>query len=174
MVAAHQPPAAQPPPTAGPSPAFVPAPAPMPAAAPAAAPAIADAARALQQTQRGAFAAERAAMSGAMRVAPLPEAPWMAALAEGLAVQWRLDGVPRPSPSSWLYALGAQAQGRWVPSAPTPAAGERSIQWQQGDVVLGRLWLNAERVLACDAQSRCQQAVLAPDVAGELLKSMPR
>ena len=109
-----------------------------------------------------------------MLVAPRPEAPWMPALAEGLAVQWQLDGLQRPAPSSWLYAVAAQAQGRWVPATGTPAAGERSLQWQQGTVVLGRLWLNAERVLACDAQARCQQAPLAPDIARELLKNMPR
>ena len=95
-------------------------------------------------------------------------------MAEGLAVQWRLDGVERPAPSSWLSALATQAQGRWTSSTHATAAGERSVQWQQGERVLGRLWLNAERVLACDAQARCQQAVLAPDMARELLKNMPR
>ena len=114
------------------------------------------------------------AAQATVRVAALPQAPWMAALAAGPAVQWRLDGVPGQAPSSWLYALGAQAQGRWLASTNAAASNERSVQWQQGDALLGRLWLNAERVLACDAQARCQEAVLAPDVARELLKNMPR
>ena len=134
---------------------------------------MADAARATQGERR-ALTVQSAEAPRAVRAAPHPEAPWLAALAAGPAVQWRLDGVERPAPSSWLHALATQAQGRWTSSADAPAAGERNVQWQQGERVLGRLWLNAERVLACDAQARCQQAVLAPDMARELLKHMPR
>ncbi len=161
---------------AAPAPAVMPPP-PAPAEV-AGVPGTADAARDAPN-QRLALANRADAAPQAIRAAPRPQAPWMDALAAGRAVQWRLDGVERPAPNSWLYAVAAQAQGRWsmgTPLAATDAAsaGERHVQWQQGEVVLGRLWLNTERVLTCDAQARCQQAVLAPDVARALLKSMPR
>ena len=106
---------------------------------------------------------------------PRPDAPWMDALAAGPAVQWQVDGETRAPPSSWLYAVAEQTQGRWKPATATPPnADDKQVQWQRDGVVIGRLWLGETRVLWCDAQGRCEEAALAAEVSAVLRKGLAR
>ena len=89
-------------------------------------------------------------------------------------MQWRVDGQWREAPTPWLQALALQTRGRWRPSSEVAAAGEREVQWQRSGTVLGRLWLNATRVLWCNEDGRCEAAVLAPGAGADLLESLPR
>jgi hypothetical protein len=110
--------------------------------------------------------------AAAMRAAPRPVAPWMEALAAGSAVQWRVDGQPRAPSSSWLYALAEQTRGAWRAASGPAAAGAREVQWLRDGALQGRLWLGADSVLWCDAQARCEQAPLPPDVAATLSSTL--
>jgi len=107
-----------------------------------------------------------------MQAAPRPDAPWMDASAAGPATQWRIDGQARTPAPNWLYTLGVQSQGRWRPVVHAPAPGEREVQWWQGGVLQGRLWLGPERVRWCDAQARCEEAVLDEGVGSALLNAL--
>ncbi len=157
----------------------VPAPAPLPSLAQAAdstaAATEATAARPARGEMLRSQGAQRAAAPAAVMAVPRPDGPWMDALAEGKAVQWRVDGEARAPTSSWLYALAAQTEGRWRPASGMPAAaGDNMVQWWRGDLPLGRLWLGAQRVLWCDAQGRCEEAALEAEVASALRKGLAR
>lgn len=116
-----------------------------------------------------------AAMAPPLMARPRPTAPWMDALAAGAAVQWTVDGEARAPTSSWLYALAEQTQGRWLPVAGAPAGTDHSVvQWQRGNELLGRLWLGDERVRWCDAQGRCEEALLDAGVGPVLRKGLAR
>lgn len=128
----------------------------------------------LRSVLSGARALQDTSPGRAMRTAPRPDAPWMAALAEGGAVQWWVQGQVREAPSGWLMALAAQASGRWQPASQTTGAGETVVEWRRDGTLLGRLWLNDERVLWCGPASACEQAVLAPETGATLRRTLPR
>lgn len=115
------------------------------------------------------------AAAPALMARPRPTAPWMDALAAGATVQWMVDGEARAPTSSWLYALAEQTQGRWRAATGTPAGTDHSVvQWQRGNELLGRLWLGDERVRWCDAQGRCEEALLDAGVGPVLRKGLAR
>lgn len=116
-----------------------------------------------------------AAMAPPLMARPRPTAPWMDALAAGAAVQWTVDGEARAPTSSWLYALAEQTQGRWRAVDGAPAGTDYSVlQWQRGNEPPGRLWLGDERVRWCDAQGRCEEALLDAGVGPVLRKGLAR
>lgn len=158
---------------AAPAVAAVPAP---PAAATPSPPPPAPAPAAVAEARAPApAAAGRSALTGQLMARPRPAAPWMDALAAGAAVQWKVDGEARAPTSSWLYALAEQTQGRWRATAnPQPGSGDSIVQWQRGELLLGRLWLGDERVLWCDAQGRCEEAALDAGVGPVLRKGLAR
>ena len=173
-VLAQAAPEVQAPPTPAPT-SPVPAPSRVPAPSPALANlgAATDSARTESSARRSAASPPLAAALSLSATAR-PEAPWASALAAGAAVQWRIDGQLREAPVTWLAALAAQTRTRWQTSADLASAGDREVQWQQGDTLLGRLSLNSERVLWCDANGRCEAALLAQAVGTEMLKRLPR
>lgn len=130
------------------------APPPPPAPAPAAAPVAARAAE------------------PALRMAPRPAAPWLAAEAP---LQWQLDGQPWVASENWLATLAAQAHGRWQPApGATPAPHDLRLEWAGPAGTLGRLWLGEHRLLSCDAAGRCEAAALDAEAAATLRRTLPR
>lgn len=137
--------------------------------------AVADAARAAATAPRPALAAAPPPPPPAAMPAP-PPVPWLAALAAGDAVEWQLEGRPWTPAPDWLHALAEVAAGRAQPAdgPPPTAAGEVVLAWARRGEPAARLWLGPQRLLWCDAASRCQSAALDTAAAAALRRTLPR